>query len=79
MSKIETDVRELIAEQLGVDVEQVTDEKNIVDDLDADSLDVVELVIGIEEQFDIEIPEDEAEKLVTVKDIVKYVTHRNGR
>jgi acyl carrier protein len=64
---------DIIANQLGVDKEMVTPEANVVDDLGADSLDVVELVMALEEAFDLEIPDDEAEKIRTVKDILEYL------
>lgn len=63
----------VIAEQLGVDVDEVTVDKSIVEDLGADSLDVVELVMAFEEEFDFEIPDEDAEKLSTVGDAIKYV------
>jgi acyl carrier protein len=64
---------DIIANQLGVDKEMVTPEANVVDDLGADSLDVVELVMALEEAFDLEIPDEEAEKIRTVKDITEYL------
>jgi len=64
---------DIIANQLGVDKEMVTPEANVVDDLGADSLDVVELVMALEEAFDLEIPDEEAEKIRTVKDILEYL------
>ena len=66
-------VMDIIANQLGVDKEIVTPEANVVDDLGADSLDVVELVMALEEAFDLEIPDEEAEKIRTVKDIIEYL------
>lgn len=63
----------IIANQLGVDKEMVTPEANVVDDLGADSLDVVELVMALEEAFGLEIPDEEAEKIRTVKDILDYL------
>ncbi len=66
-------VVDIIANQLGVDKEIVTPEANVVDDLGADSLDVVELVMALEEAFDLEIPDEEAEKIRTVKDIFEYL------
>jgi acyl carrier protein len=66
-------LRTEIAAHLGVDVDQVTDEKSIVDDLGADSLDAVEIVMMVEEKFGIEIPDDEAEKFVTVGDVANFV------
>ena len=64
---------DIIANQLGVDKETVTSQANIVDDLGADSLDVVELVMALEEAFDTEIPDEEAEKIRTVQDIFDYM------
>ncbi len=66
-------LKEIIVEQLGVDGELVTKEATFVDDLSADSLDIVELVMGIEEKFDITIPDEDAEKIVTVGDVVDYI------
>lgn len=66
-------VQEKIAEQLGIDAEEVTLESSFIDDLGADSLDIVELLMALEEEFDIEIPDEEAEKLVTVGDVVDYI------
>lgn len=67
------DVQSLVAEQLNVGVDQVTMEAEFVKDLGADSLDVVELVMALEEKFGIEIPDEQAEKIVTVGDVVKFV------
>ncbi len=68
---------EIITEQLGVKAEQVTGNASFVDDLGADSLDTVELVMKLEEDFDIEIPDEDAEKIQTVQDAVEYIrTHR---
>lgn len=64
---------DIIANQLGVDKEIIVPEANVVDDLGADSLDVVELVMALEEAFDVEIPDEEAEKIRTVKDIFDYL------
>ena len=66
-------VREIVAEQLGVDVEEVTSEASFTDDLGADSLDTVELVMALEEEFGIEIPDEDAEKISTVGDAVSYI------
>lgn len=66
-------VRDIVVEQLDVDENDVTMESAIVDDLGADSLDVVDLVMSIEEEFDVEIPDEEVENIKTVGDIVKYV------
>jgi len=69
-------IRGLVAEQLGVDVESLTPEANILEDLGADSLDVVELVMAIEEEFDIEIPDEDAESMRTLGDVERYVIER---
>ena len=66
-------VKEKIAEQLGVDEDEITLESKIIDDLGADSLDVVELVMALEEEFDIEIPDSDTEGLSTVGDVVEYI------
>jgi acyl carrier protein len=69
-------VKEIITEQLGVSADQVTDEASFIDDLGADSLDQVELVMALEEEFEIEIPDEDAEKMATVRDAVEYLrTH----
>ena len=67
------DIKEVVVEQLSVDADKVTEDAKFVEDLGADSLDVVELVMALEEKFDIEIPVDEAEKIQTVKDVVTYI------
>ena len=66
-------VQKIIVEQLGVDADEVTPEASFVDDLGADSLDTVELVMGFEEEFDLEIPDEEAEKIAKVQDAVTYI------
>lgn len=78
MSDIEDKVKEIIVEQLGVNADQVTAEAKMIEDLGADSLDAVELVMAIEEEFGIEVPDDEAEKLVKVGDIIAHVEKVNG-
>jgi acyl carrier protein len=70
---IQPKVKKIIEEQLGVDPERVKPEASFIDDLGADSLDIVELVMAMEEEFDIEIPDEEAEKLKTVQDVFKYL------
>jgi len=67
------DIKEVVVEQLSVNADEVKDDAKFVEDLGADSLDVVELVMALEEKFDIEIPDDEAEKIQTVADVVAYV------
>lgn len=74
MSNIEDRVRKIIVEQLGVKEEEVKSEASFVDDLGADSLDTVELVMALEEEFDTEIPDEEAEKITTVQSAVDYVS-----
>ena len=66
-------VKEIIVDQLGVSADQVTMEAKFVEDLGADSLDTVELVMALEEEFDVEVPDDEAEKLQAVKDVVTFI------
>lgn len=73
MSSVEERVKKIIVEQLGVKEEEVTSEASFVDDLGADSLDTVELVMALEEEFETEIPDEEAEKLTTVGDAVEYI------
>ncbi len=66
-------VKSIIAEQLGVKIEEVTPEASFIDDLGADSLDIVELIMALEEEFNIEIPDEDAEKIIKVGDAVKYI------
>jgi len=73
MSTIEERVKKVVVEQLGVSEDQVTLEASFVDDLGADSLDTVELVMALEEEFDAEIPDDKAESITKVKDAVNYI------
>jgi acyl carrier protein len=75
MSKtsVEAKIKEIIIDQLGVDEKEVTPEASFIDALGADSLDTVELVMAFEEEFDIEIPDEAAEKILTVKDAINYV------
>ena len=73
MSSIEEQVKNIVAEQLGVKEEEVTAEASFVDDLGADSLDTVELVMALEEAFECEIPDEEAEKITTVQQAIDYV------
>jgi len=69
-------VKEIIVEQLGVDPNQVTPEAHFIDDLGADSLDTVELVMAFEEQFEVEIPDEDAEKISTVKSAIDYLEEK---
>jgi len=79
MAAAEDKVKQIIVEQLGVDEGEVTPNASFVDDLGADSLDTVELVMAFEEAFDIEIPDEDAEKIRTVKDAVDYIEkHSKG-
>jgi len=73
MAAAEDKVKQIIVEQLGVDEGEVTPNASFVDDLGADSLDTVELVMAFEEAFDIEIPDEDAEKIRTVKDAIEYI------
>jgi acyl carrier protein len=73
MENIEQKVKEIIADRLGVDPEEVTPEASFVEDLGADSLDTVELVMALEEEFGIEIPDEDAEKIQTVGDAIEYI------
>ena len=77
MSNIEERVKNIIVEQLGVQLDEVKNAASFVDDLGADSLDTVELVMALEEEFDTEIPDDEAEKITTVQSAIDYVV-KNG-
>ena len=72
-------IRQIIADQLGVKKDEVTDGAKFVDDLGADSLDTVELVMALEEEFGVEIPDEEAEKLITVGDALRYIEEKAGK
>ena len=78
MANYANKVKEIIIEKLGVDAEKVTDDASFVEDLGADSLDTVELVMDFEEEFDLEIPDEEAEKLTTVGAAIKYLEEKLG-
>ena len=67
-------VKNIIAEQLGVSEDEISEDSNLVEDLDADSLDIVELMMALEEEFDLEISEEDAEKITTVNDVVIYIS-----
>ena len=75
-TEIPAKVKDVIVEQLSVDPERVKAEASFIDDLGADSLDIVELVMAMEEEFEIEIPDEEAEKLKTVQDVADYLTSK---
>ncbi len=79
MSNVEERVRKIVVEQLGVKEEDATPSASFVDDLGADSLDTVELVMALEEEFETEIPDEEAEKITTIQQAVDYIlAHQNG-
>lgn len=75
MENIEQRVKKIVAEQLGVNEADIKNESSFVDDLGADSLDTVELVMALEEEFECEIPDEEAEKITTVQQAIDYVTN----
>ena len=77
--KLEERVKKIIVEQLAVDAAEVTPQAQFVQDLGADSLDTVELVMALEEEFDIEIPDEDAEKIKTVGDAVTYIKEKSGK
>ena len=80
MASVEERVKQIIVEQLGVDEAEVTSKASFVDDLGADSLDTVELVMAFEEAFEVEIPDEEAEKIRTVQDAISYIeTHAKAK
>jgi len=76
---IEEKVKDIIVEQLGVNPEQVTPTASFIEDLGADSLDTVELVMAFEEEFNVEVPDEDAEKLQTVGDVVTYITEKTTK
>ena len=78
MSSVEDQVRSIIAEQLGIKADEIKDDASFVDDLGADSLDTVELVMALEEEFETEIPDEEAEKITTVQNAIDYVNQAKG-
>ncbi|HEX8213154.1 MAG TPA: acyl carrier protein [Longimicrobium sp.] len=77
MADVEQKVKDIIINELGVEAEKVTPEARFVDDLGADSLDTVELVMAFEEEFGMEIPDEDAEKLQTVGDAISYIQNNN--
>jgi acyl carrier protein len=78
MSDTPDRVKKIVVEHLGVDAEKVTEEASFIDDLGADSLDIVELVMAFEEEFGVEIPDDAAEKIATVRDAIEYIDQNKG-
>ena len=70
-------IKEIIADQLGVDEEEITSDARFIEDLGADSLDLVELIMALEEEFDLEIPDEDAEKISTVGDAVEYIKNNS--
>ncbi|MDA0324436.1 MAG: acyl carrier protein [Verrucomicrobia bacterium] len=76
---IEQKVKDIIVEQLSVNAEQVTPEAKFIEDLGADSLDIVELVMAFEEEFGVEVPDSDAEKLLTVGDVAKYIEDKQSK
>ena len=76
MAEVAQKVKQIIAEQLGVKIEEVTETASFVDDLGADSLDTVELVMALEEEFGIEIPDEDAEKMTNVGEAVRYIVQK---
>ena len=76
---VEDKVKEIIVDQLGVDPGEVTENAHFIEDLGADSLDTVELVMAFEEEFDIEIPDEDAEKIITVGDAIKYIKNNSSK
>jgi acyl carrier protein len=73
---IDKKIKQIIAEQLGLNEDEIIEEASFIDDLGADSLDIVELVMAMEEEFEMEIPDEDAEKIATVKDVIDYVKRR---
>jgi acyl carrier protein len=78
MSETADRVKKIVVEHLGVEAEKVTEEASFIDDLGADSLDIVELVMAFEEEFGVEIPDDAAEMIATVKDAIDYIDSNKG-
>lgn len=75
-SDLSEKVKELVSEQLGLDESEIKPDLHLLDDLGADSLDIVELIMAIEEEFDIEIPDEDAEQVQTLKDIIAYINDK---
>jgi acyl carrier protein len=76
MASVEERVLEIIAEQLGLDKDEIQTEASFIDDLGADSLDIVEMIMTIEDEFDVEISDEDAEKIVTVQDAISYINDK---
>jgi len=79
MVNVEDRVKSTIVNQLGVDIKNVKLNSSLIDDLGADSLDIVELVMAMEEEFGLEIPDEDAEKIKTVGDVIKYIESKSGK
>ena len=77
MENVDQRVKKIVAEQLGVNEAEIKNESSFIDDLGADSLDTVELVMALEEEFDIEIPDEDAEKIQSVNDAIEYITEHS--
>ena len=78
MSTVAEKVKKIVVDQLAVSEDQVTEDARFIEDLNADSLDIVELIMALEEEFSAEIPDEEAEKLKTVGDAIKYIESKQG-
>lgn len=78
MSEIAERVKKIVVEHLGVEADKVTEDASFIDDLGADSLDIVELVMAFEEEFEVEIPDDAAEKITTVEDAITFIDEHKG-
>ena len=78
MSETADRVKKIVVEHLGVEADEVTEDASFIDDLGADSLDIVELVMAFEEEFGVEIPDDAAEKITTVRDAIEYIDQNKG-
>ena len=78
MSETADRVKKIVVEHLGVEADKVTEDASFIDDLGADSLDIVELVMAFEEEFEVEIPDDAAEKITTVRDAIDYIDQNKG-
>lgn len=77
LPSVESRIKEIISDQLGLHEDDVKNDANFVDDLGADSLDIVELIMAMEEEFEMEIPDEEAEKILAVQDAIDYVSQKN--